>query len=243
MTMMPQMGDKIEAAGRARRLLRAQHFGALATVSHRLEGYPFGSVVDYCLDATGQPVMLISTIAQHTQNIDHDPKVSLLVHESCANVQANARLTLVGDAGRIDMSPALKQRYLRHFPEAEQYFAIHDFFFYRIEVKAVRFIGGFGDIYWLEPEAVLPNDQALADSEEGILAHMNRDHADSLLAYCRHFYGKDGGAAEMVGVDSDGFDLRWDGELLRFDFDQPVGGPEDVRRELTALARRCREAA
>jgi len=226
-----------ETIAQARSLLRSRHAGALATLSKRLDGYPFGSVVDYILDEKARPIILISTLAQHTQNIDVDPRVSLLVHEASADLQASARLTVIGDAARIDMSDALKARYLRYFPNAEQYFAIHDFFFYRIEPKQWRYIGGFGDIYWIDPEAAKPQAGEMAEIEDGILAHMNRDHADALRAYCRHFYGMDAGDTAMVGIDSDGFDLRADGELLRFDFPHPVLTGEDARKVLTALAK------
>lgn len=224
----------------ARALLRARHAGALATISQRLDGYPFGSVVDFVLDEEARPVFLISTLAQHTQNIDADARVSLLVHEEESDLQAAARLTVVGDAQRVATDEALKARYLRYIPNAAQYFAIHDFFFYRIEPKQWRYIGGFGDIHWIDPVAAKPPQGELPQIEEGILAHMNRDHADALRAYCRAFYGLDSSDAAMVGIDCDGFDIRADGELLRFDFHQPVLSGQDARAALTAMAQECR---
>ena len=41
----------------------------------------------------------------------------------------------------------------------------------------------------------------------------------------------------MVGIDCDGFDVRADGELLRFDFAEPVVDAHKLRAELAALAR------
>lgn len=234
------MTPTAETVTQARALLRARHAGALATLSKRLNGYPFGSVVDYILDEEARPIILISTLAQHTQNIDADPRVSLLVHEASSDLQASARLTVVGDAARIETTDALKARYLRYFPNAEQYFAIHDFFFYRIEPTQWRYIGGFGDIYWIAPAAARPPTGELPEIEDGVLAHMNRDHADAIQAYCRHFYGMDSTDAAMVGIDVDGFDVRADGELLRFDFPHPVLSGEDARKVLTALAHEAR---
>jgi putative heme iron utilization protein len=103
-----------------------------------------------------------------------------------------------------------------------------------------RYIGGFGDIYWIAPEDFRPPANTLADVEEGVLEHMNRDHAGALAAYCRHFYGKDAADAVMVGLDGDGFDVRADGELLRFDFPAPVADAEGARAALVALAREAR---
>ena len=46
----------------------------------------------------------------------------------------------------------------------------------------------------------------------------------------------------MVGIDCDGFDLRADGRLLRFDFAEPALNPAEVRSALVALARKARDA-
>jgi putative heme iron utilization protein len=45
---------------------------------------------------------------------------------------------------------------------------------------------------------------------------------------------------EMVGIDCDGFDLRADGRLLRFDFPEPVLTPGQARAVLIQLARESR---
>jgi len=41
----------------------------------------------------------------------------------------------------------------------------------------------------------------------------------------------------MVGVDCDGFDVRADGQLLRFGFERPMTDAADARASLVALAR------
>ena len=71
----------------------------LSTHSQAMPGFPFGSVVPYCLDANGWPLILISRIAQHTKNLQADPRCSLLVAERGAeDVQATGRLTLLAEA-------------------------------------------------------------------------------------------------------------------------------------------------
>jgi len=44
----------------ARRLLRAHRYGALSTLSRKLDGYPFGSITPYAVDHDGSLVILIS---------------------------------------------------------------------------------------------------------------------------------------------------------------------------------------
>lgn len=57
----------------ARELLLKEYRGVLSTHSKSMPGFPFGSVVPYCLDAEGNPLILISRIAQHTHNLLKDP--------------------------------------------------------------------------------------------------------------------------------------------------------------------------
>ena len=69
----------VEAAKNARELLLKEYRGVLSTHSKSMPGFPFGSVVPYCLDELGRPLILISRIAQHTHNLQKDPKCSLFV--------------------------------------------------------------------------------------------------------------------------------------------------------------------
>ena len=67
-----------QAKREARELLLREYRGVLSTQSKAMPGFPFGSVVPYCLDAQGWPLILISRIAQHTHNLKVDGKCSLL---------------------------------------------------------------------------------------------------------------------------------------------------------------------
>ena len=140
-------------ATEARQFLRSTHSGILSTHSSKMPGYPYGSVAPFVLDQQARPVILISTIAEHTQNIIANPRLSLLVIAESSgrqDLQAGARLTLVGEAMRIDKEDAdLKARYLRYLPQAAGYFAMHDFSFYYIQVLRARYIAGFGKMSWM----------------------------------------------------------------------------------------------
>ena len=92
----------VEAAKHARELLLKEYRGALSTQSKAMPGFPFGSVVPYCLDEQGRPLILISRIAQHTHNLRKDPKCSLMVGERGAeDVQAVGRLTYLAEAEQL----------------------------------------------------------------------------------------------------------------------------------------------
>lgn len=231
---MSEQGDE------ARRFTRGQTSGVLSTLSKRLDGFPFGSVSPFILDHAGRPVILISEIAEHTKNIDADPRVSLIVQPYSPDMQTTGRVTVIGRAERLLDKDSLGPRYLRYFPQAEAYFGMHDFHFYRIEPVKIRWIGGFGRIFWVDPEAYLCAAGSLAEAEEAILAHMNADHADNLRAYCRHVHRLEVDHASMLGIDPDGFDVRADDALLRFDLPAPARDAQAARAALVALAQQCR---
>ena len=233
-------------AAEARKFLRSTHSGLLSTLSTRFEGYPYGSVAPFVLDHDGQPLILISTLADHTKNIIDNRKVSLLVFDTpksgaAEDLHVNGRLTLLGDAEQTDKTdPLLRQRYLRYLPSAEQYFEMHDFYFYRIHIQQARYIAGFGKMSWMAGTELRSARSPLAAQEAGILEHMNSDHADSLLRYCTHVHGLTPASVEMVGIDSEGFDVRADGRILRFDFAQPIHDAQGARAALVALSSQCR---
>lgn len=228
-------------AEQACRFLRSTRNGILATHSARLAGYPFGSVTPFVLDHAGNPIILISTLAEHTKNIAADPRVSLLAFEHADDMQAAARLTLVGDAALMDKDDALlRARYLRYLPQAEQYFDTHDFLFHRIVIQQARFIGGFGKIAWIPAADLLPPANRLAEQESAILAHMNTDHSDSLRTYCLKLHGVEPLEVTMIGIDVFGFDVAADGRTLRFDFAAPVTDAQSARTALVGLLKDLR---
>ena len=220
----------------ARRLLRAEHAGLLSTLSGKLGGYPFGSAVSYLTDHQARPLFLISQLAEHTRNIEQDARTSFLVHEQSPDIQARERLTLVGEAVRVETTEQIKTRYLRYFPGAEQYFAL-DFSFYRIEPVTLRYIGGFGVARWISPAQILPPPNSMEQQEEELLNSINLNRAGDLQFFCRTYYGTSAGDATLVGIDCDGFDILDDGELLRFDFPDTVVNAEQVEAALLRMTR------
>lgn len=228
--------------GRAARCyLRANRHGALATISLKMPGYPFGSIVPFTLDHRARPVILASRLAEHTKNIRADSRASLLVHESAADVQAASRLTVIGDAHPVDSGlDSLKTRYLSIFPDAKRLFDLGDFTLFQIEPVQLRFIGGFGSIHWISAASYAPPANCLASHEAEIIAHMNAEHPQVLRDCCRHLKGTHLDAPLMIGIDCDGFDVRADEERLRFEFPQPITDPPSARRALIEMAHEAR---
>ena len=230
------------AVKNARQLLLKEYRGVLSTHSQAMPGFPFGSVVPYCLEANGWPLILISRIAQHTANLQADGRCSLLVGERAAeDVQAAGRLTLLAEARQLTdpaTIDAAALRYYRYFPDAQDYHRVHDFDFWALQPVRWRYIGGFGAIRWLDVVA-LANPFAAGDGaqEQGMVAHMNEDHAAAIARYVQQAGLPADPPAQLAGIDSEGFHLRIGQALHWLPFAQVCGTPLEVRRALVDMAR------
>jgi len=222
----------------ARELLLKEYRGTLSTHSKAMPGFPFGSVVPYCLDAQGYPLILISRIAQHTHNLLKDPKCSLLVGERDAeDVQAVGRLTLLAQARKLEDPEQIDvaaQRYYRFFPESKNYHSAHAFDFWVLEPVRHRYIGGFGAIHWLD-HLTLANPFA-GKAETSMVEHMNADHAKAIAHYVALSGLPSDATAQLVGIDSEGMHLLIGHRVFWLAFPNPCNTPTQVREALVSLA-------
>ena len=225
----------------ARQLLLNEYQAVLSTISVDMQGYPFGSVVPYCLDRQGQPIILISDIAQHTKNINADPRISIICLEQAADDhQAVGRVTLLADAEKITASDDdAIWRYYNFFPHSRDYHKTHGFDFYRLNARKIRFIGGFGRIHWLQPADFLLGNPFSLEDEKHIIEHMNADHVDAIRHYCdmNNMVLEDSVQPVMVGIDAEGFHLKTGMALHRIAFLNPVSNTGEVRKVLVEMAR------
>lgn len=241
---------KSSHAEMARTLADKMPTGTLCTLAVDPAGYPYGSFVTYVIHE-GDPVFLISALAEHTKNLLQNTQASLLIAEATGegNPLALARVTLLGDCNRIAESDrdSVKESFLAKHPTAEFYVDFKDFSFWKLKVSSLRYIGGFGRMSWVQSEQwCVAEPDPLADSADGIIAHMNDDHADTMVLYCKTMSkAVDTTAAEMVGLDRYGFEMSAiTGEgprPIRLAFSKPVSTSEEVRREMVTLAHKARE--
>jgi heme oxygenase (biliverdin-IX-beta and delta-forming) len=231
----------------ARRVLRQAGRGTLATaLAAGSETWPYASLVLVAYDLDAAPLLFLSDLAEHTKNLKRDPRASLLCDATAglADPLAGARVTVLGT-----LAPAaderLLDRYVARHPTAGSYRAFADFKLYRLTPRRAHLVAGFGRIHWIEADALQPAPAAaaaLATAEPAILAHMNRDHADTVDLYAHRLLGLTGTGWRLTGVDPDGADLRREGTAARLAFAAPVGGADAVRREFVRLAAMAREA-
>ena len=226
--------------------------GTLSTLAVDPAGYPFGSVATYALDDGGNPLFFVSLMAEHTQNALRDPRASLMVAEPVpegADPLASGRVTVLGDLAEVadgDGRALVRDRYLEANPASAYYIDFGDFTFYRLDVRAVRYVGGYGRMSWIESEAFAAAEaDPLAAYSAGIVAHMNDDHADAMVLLCRTLGALPGTVgATMSAVDRYGFEMiavtGTDRTAVRLGFPAPVGTSSEARGALVDMVRAAR---
>ena len=239
-------------AERARTLMYLGRIGSLSTLSRKQPGFPFGSVMPYGLDEQGRPIFLISTMAMHTQNLQSDPRASLLVtqDEAGGDPLGAARVTLAGNARPIPQSEVVEARklYLARYANSRHWVDFEDFSFYRMDVVDVYYVGGFGVMGWVTAsEYDRSQPDPLADSMAEIIRHMNADHKDALVLLAREFARIESQEATMTAVDRLGFYLRLktqDGMRgARIAFLREVSSPAETRTVLVEMVQQARSRA
>ena len=233
----------------ARIMLRQEHSGVLSTLSVNQAGYPFGSIIPYMINSRGQVIIYASDIAQHSKNMQADPRVSLCVHDATVDdSQASGRVTILGDAQVDVVSEYDIARYYALFPKAVAYKEAHDFRFYAITPTRVRYIGGFGKIFWFEKDEWLGEYVSLDDVESGAIAHMHDDHLDAIaaiMAAALTAAGKEKTVQSLqshrlISIFHDGVHVS-DGKQLHFvPFESSLTASDELRSAMVALTKSAR---
>ncbi|MGE3064504.1 MAG: HugZ family protein [Hyphomicrobiaceae bacterium] len=238
--------DNHDFARDARHLIRKGLKAALATIDKN-SGHPHASLVLVATETDGTPVLLISNLAVHTQNLAADPRASLLFDgtDGLGDPLAGGRVTVVGTAERI-ASPHVRQRFLARHPSAASYADFPDFSFFRLRPERAHFIGGFGRIVTLTAESLITDTagaESLIAAEPGIVSHMNEDHADALALYATEFAGRPAGEWRCTAIDPAGIDLVLGADTARVDSPFPMLSGADARRALVAMVQEARQRA
>jgi len=224
---MPEISTRTpaaEAVRDAKRLLRLARVGALATLD-REYGSPLATLVGVAADWDGSPLLLLSQLSRHTQNLGGSGVASLLLtaEPGRGDPLNHPRLTVNGPVlPHADASS--RERYIRRNPKAKLYVGFGDFAVYRMRIDAIHFNGGFGRADAILPSELLspPGDiheivegsaslcaeiDALGDERLAALANRSTDN--------RRFW-------RAVDIDVEGFDLSAGAAVARVDFSAPA---------------------
>ena len=226
----------------ARQVLRTSRTGALATLD-AASGAPFASLVTVATETDGTPVILMSGLSAHTQNLDRDGRASLLLAAGGrGDPLAHPRVTVTGRVERTE-DAASRRRFLARHPKAGLYADFGDFSFRRLIVEGAHLNGGFARAAKLRPAELLldlAGAVALRDVEASAVEHMNTDHAEALELYATKLAGVPAGRWRLTGVDPEGLDLADGDRTVRLLFPERVTDAGSLRRATVRLAEQAR---
>ena len=235
-------------AERARTLVANVDTGTLCTVARTPEAHPYGSFVAFGL-SDGMPIFLVSLLAEHTKNMLANDRVSLLVAmPGAGDPLAGGRVTLVGTCRQLEGDEAATARaaYLKAHATASYYVDYKDFSFWGLDISAIRYIGGYGRMSWVESsEWQCAEADPIAEIAPRIIDHMNDDHAEAMhlmaLAFSKATVAND---VRMTSIDTYGFEMSVDtGEgrrKVRVAFVSSISTATEARQALVKLTKEAR---
>jgi heme oxygenase (biliverdin-IX-beta and delta-forming) len=254
----PAIAEPTHEAGPARRrtpgeeartLVAGAKSGSLASLSE--DGMPWASIVTFGSTNAGEPVLVVSTMAEHGRNLAREPRCSIAVAEPVPDGDDpldRARITLAGHVivPEGKEADAALEAHARRYPFARGYATYADFTTYVLRVERVRWVGGFARM-----STVAAADYAAADvdpSAPGAASarqHLNDDHADSVLLWAKTLGGyADALEATCEAIDRYGVDIRVQtprGQApVRVGFAKPAQSPGDLRAATIELAKAAR---
>ncbi|PKN91808.1 MAG: pyridoxamine 5'-phosphate oxidase [Chloroflexi bacterium HGW-Chloroflexi-6] len=137
-----------QLASQLAQLIRSTRQASLATLHN---GAPFVSMALVAPSPDLSTYYLhISRLAQHTHDIEADPRVSIMFMEKddgSADPQQLSRISLMGRAFKVGSGdldyPQASTAYLKRFPASASYFTFSDFYLFRVRAESGRFVAGF----------------------------------------------------------------------------------------------------
>ncbi|RCK41945.1 hypothetical protein TH25_23455 [Thalassospira profundimaris] len=249
-------------AASLRRLMRRAPEATLATLAHDhsqvANGWPVTSMVQPVIDMDGTPVMLISELADHTRHIQNNPRVSLLFRPFSSwdtrdeasetgrdkPVTDTQRLTVFGTARKME-DHRIKRRYLAIQPAAALYAGFADFAFYRIDIEAAYWVGGFGK------QRRLRGDQLRCPVADSLIANhdtlidMLQGKQPELTGQIVPLHGPENCDCETnwkpVTIDCDGAHFACNDTILRIEFPHTIFSVEDAQNILVKMGQKKNE--
>ena len=221
---------EIETLDQARRLLRGANYATLATVDRRCGG-PFATLVAVAVAPDGDPVMLLSDLAEHTKNLADDPRASLLIDgtSGLSDRLTGPRLTLVGRAEPTTDDDAIRRYLLRH-KSAAVTGGFADFRHYRLAIERGHLVAGLGRIDAIDGGDLRVDPTlaaAVAAAEADTMRRVNAHHRPALNAL--------GTDTVIAALDADGVELRSLDRTLRGDFDRRLGTTAELDGAIDTL--------
>lgn len=238
----PRQPADFDPLALGRMLLRSIRVGALGTLDPET-GYPLVTLTSVATDLDGMPILLISRLSRHTQNLMADQRASLMLAQGGkGDPLAHPRLSLQVRAEPCPdphQAARLRRRFLARHPKAKLYADFPDFAFFRLVPLTLHLNGGFARAFDGDAALILSpigDVAAFEGLEQSAIEHLNADHAETLALYAVALCGMPGGKWRATGLDPDGLDLAMGDLAARVVFPRRIEEAGRLRRLLKELA-------
>lgn len=136
-------------------LMQKSQSASLAVIEqHEATILPYVSLVMVAHTDKMHPILLLSDLAHHTQQIKQQTKICLLYDGTSGlkNRLTGHRASVYGVISAISehQRPEIEDIYLTKHPDAQQYLNFKDFHFYQVNPYQAHLVAGFGAIHWLD---------------------------------------------------------------------------------------------
>ncbi|XP_076935296.1 non-canonical heme oxygenase HOZ, chloroplastic-like [Bidens hawaiensis] len=222
--------------------------GILSTFSQKYDGYPSGSMVDFACDASGSPILAVSSLAVHTKDLLANSKCSLLLAKDPED-RTDLVITVHGDAVPVNKEDrdVIRTAYLARHPEAF-WVDFGDFQFLRIEPKVVRFVSGvatalLGSGEFTKEEFAAAKVDPIYQFSKPVTSHMNKDHSDDTKLMVQGSTSVPVDFAYMLDIDSLGFNVKAGYQGTKFKLRIPFPRPAQDRKDVKTLIVEMLQAA
>ena len=259
---MTKYRDKIYNA--TRQLIRSSTRGYLSThfepstfKTKKIESevsFPYSTFTLTAFDYDLSPILLLSNLSEHTSNIKNNPMVSLMLCEEnkmykffpkfkgggsdYEDPMSRPRITLIGKL-KISKNKNHKKRFLSRHPASNLYSEFSDMNIFKLDILGAHLVGGFASVKWFKNKDLLCEKfDNFEESEYEIVSHMNSCHNESLDLYVNKLikpFPRLKDKWKLIGIDPDGFDLRRQGNLTRFAFENQINDAKKLRGIFVSL--------
>lgn len=246
---IPQLKPTRSHRRGVRELLRKGRSAALAT--HHQSGHdkpwPLASLVTYATNFDGTPILLLSTLAEHTQALMENPACSLLIDQASMleNPQTGPRVTVCGTMRRCEDATErqrLQERFLAIHPGAELYAGFGDFAFWTLAVDQVHYVGGFARAVWINDEIIANPalNQSFGDTGKTIIADVNNRFSKQICHLASAEFDLSDGETHgwtLRSLDPDGMTFGKDDSKRTFFvcFDDAMTSPDGCLEKVTGM--------
>ena len=226
-------------------LFRSGDTAILSTIDRNDEHYPFGSFVTFVSSVNRELFLYTSTIAEHTKNFVNDSRACVTIFNVVDkdDKQNSARLSLIGNITKVGDTrlQGCQSRFFAFLPESEKYSRIHGFNFYKFETVKARWIGGFGQIGWLDTQHWIADEPQWINNQQAMIDHMNEDHANVVRSTLHAKCGVKDINAKMIALCTDGYYTLSQGKRYYIGFDRPCYTEKALREMLIEHANNFRK--